>query len=120
MEETEIGPLLARHDAVVAPHLECSQSGIVAAAFGSGLPVVGVPVGGLVDQVAQGRTGVLAEAADAGALAVAICKLAEDAPLYDAICTHLRTTAEERSTKCFLERLLSSPLACTFSCEQAA
>jgi len=106
IDDAEIGALFERHDALVVSHLECSQSGIAASAFGSGLPVVGMPVGGLAGQVVEGRTGVLAKAADAGALADAIARLAKDAALYAAICTHLRATAQERSTERFLEALL--------------
>jgi glycosyltransferase involved in cell wall biosynthesis len=107
IDETEVGPLLARHDAVVASHLECSQSGIVAAAFGTGLPVIAVPVGGLVEQVLDGRTGVLAQAAHATALARAIRRLAESASLYGSIRAHLHSTADQRSTARFLDALLA-------------
>ena len=107
IDDAEIGPLLARHDAVVASHLECSQSGIVAAAFGSGLPVIAVPVGGLVEQVLDGRTGVLAETAQARALANAIRRLAENASLYGSIRTCLQSTADQRSTARFLDALLA-------------
>lgn len=107
IDEAEIGPLLARHDAVVASHLECSQSGVVAAAFGSGLPVIALPVGGLVEQVFDGRTGVLAQAADAPALANAVRRLAENANLYGSICAHLQSTTHQRSTARFLDALLA-------------
>ena len=97
----------ARHDAVVALHLDCSQSGIVAAAFGTGLPVVAVPVGGLVEQVLDGRTGVLAQAAHAPAFAKAVRRLAESASLYGSIRAHLLSTADQRSTARFLDALLA-------------
>ncbi len=107
IDEAEVGPLLAGHDAVVASHLECSQSGIVAAAFGSGLPVIAVPVGGLVEQVRDGRTGVLARSANAPALATAIRGLAENPRLYGSIRAHLHATADQRSTARFLDALLA-------------
>jgi glycosyltransferase involved in cell wall biosynthesis len=106
IDDGEMGPLLARHDAVVLSHLEASQSGVAAAAFGSGLPAVAVPVGGLVEQVLDGRTGVLAAEASAPALARAIARLAGDAGLYDGICLNLRATAHGRSTESFLESML--------------
>lgn len=105
--EAEVGPLLAGHDAVVASHLECSQSGIVAAAFGSGVPVIAVPVGGLVEQVLDGRTGVLARSGDAPALAKAIRRLAENPSLYGSIRAHLHATTDQRSTARFLDALLA-------------
>lgn len=104
--EAELGRLLADHDAVVASHLECSQSGVVAAAFGSGLPVVALPVGGLIEQVQDGRTGLLADGTDAAALARAIHKLAQDADLYDSISAHLEATRPQRSTERFMADLL--------------
>ena len=78
-----VGDLLARADAMVLPYLEASQSGVVAAAYGSGLPVVATAVGGLAEQVMPGKTGVLAEAPTPEALAAAIRKLVETPGLYE-------------------------------------
>lgn len=108
IDDAEIGPLFSRHDALVVSHLECSQSGTAAAAFGSGLPVVAVPVGGLAEQVIDGKTGVLASRPTAGSLAVAIGRLAGDRSLYAAVCASLAASKHERSTPLFLDRLLAA------------
>ena len=50
-------------------------------AAAAGLPVVGFAAGGLVEAVADGETGLLVEAEDAGALAAAIERLASDPEL---------------------------------------
>jgi hypothetical protein len=39
LDEDEIATILGRHDVLVAFHIEASQSGVVAAALGAGLPV---------------------------------------------------------------------------------
>ncbi|HTJ65138.1 MAG TPA: glycosyltransferase family 4 protein [Alphaproteobacteria bacterium] len=78
-----IGGILASADAVVLPYLEASQSGVIAAAYGAGLPVVATPVGGLIEQISDGETGTLANAATADALADAIRRLIETPDLYD-------------------------------------
>jgi glycosyltransferase involved in cell wall biosynthesis len=105
--DTEIGPLFSRHDALVISHRECSQSGTVAAAFGSGVPVVAVPTGGLVEQVVDGKTGVLASASTAEALAGAIRRVAAEPGLHAAIRENLETFTPERSTERFLDVLLA-------------
>jgi glycosyltransferase involved in cell wall biosynthesis len=77
-----IGAMLADADAVVLPYLEASQSGVIAAAYGAGLPVVATPVGGLVEQVIDGHTGVIAADTTASELAGAIGRLIETPGLY--------------------------------------
>ncbi len=78
-----IGDILAEADAIALPYLEASQSGVIAAAYGAGLPVVATPIGGLTEQVADGKTGLLAAAATAEAMADAIRRLIETPGLYD-------------------------------------
>ena len=107
LEDQEIVPLLARYDAVALPHIEASQSGVAAAAFGRGLPVVAMPVGGIAEQVIEGETGILAADETAGALAAAIRRLATDAALYGRISAHLCRTAANRSMTSFVERIIA-------------
>ena len=78
-----IGGILADADAIALPYLEASQSGVVAAAYGAGLPVIATPIGGLPEQVIDGQTGILAAAATADAMADAIRRLIETPGLYD-------------------------------------
>jgi glycosyltransferase involved in cell wall biosynthesis len=78
-----IANLLASAHAVVLPYLEASQSGVVAAAYGAGLPVVATPVGGLVEQILHGETGILAEKVGAAEFAAAIRRLIETPGLYE-------------------------------------
>lgn len=103
----EIGPILARYDAMACPHVEASQSGAAAAAFGSAMPVAGLPVGGLAEQVVDGETGVLARRAAAAALAEALHRLIADPALYERISRHLAATPEPRSMRRFLAELLA-------------
>jgi glycosyltransferase involved in cell wall biosynthesis len=66
-----------------------------------------MPVGGIAEQVVDGKTGVLAASVDAEALAAAIRRLATDAALYGRISAHLSDTAEQRSMRTFMEKLLA-------------
>lgn len=75
--EPEIPGILAEADILVAPYLEASQSGVIAAALAAGLPVVATPVGGLVEQVSSGETGMIASAVTAESLAEAIRALTQ-------------------------------------------
>jgi glycosyltransferase involved in cell wall biosynthesis len=79
-----IGGILASADAIVLPYLEASQSGVIAAAYGAGLPVVATPTGGLREQVIEGETGILAADATAETMANAIRRIIETPGLYDA------------------------------------
>lgn len=61
--------LFERADAVVLPYLAASGSAVTALAYSHDKPVVASRVGGLVDAVEEGRTGVFFEAGDARGLA---------------------------------------------------
>ena len=87
-----------------------SQSGVAATALGAGLPVVATPVGGLIEQIKDGQTGILAARADAPALAQAIKRLLLDPPLYRAICENIQQTGDERSMRRFVENCVSHAL----------
>lgn len=115
--EDEVGPMLARYDALVLSHIEASQSGVAAMAHGNCMPVVGMPVGGITEQIVCGRTGVLAQRVSARALADAIKQLAVDPALYEMISSNLTSSWGDRSMTRFIEELtgevarLSAPRA---------
>lgn len=110
LTEAEIGAILPRYHALVLSHVEASQSGVAAIAFGAGLPVIATPVGGLIEQVQDGINGVLAARADAYALAEAVKRLVADPQLYAAMSSHLRATKAERSMDRFVEACVSHAL----------
>jgi glycosyltransferase involved in cell wall biosynthesis len=83
LDEGEIGASLRRSDVVVLPYIEASQSGIAASALTAGLPVVVTPVGGLVEQISHGKTGLIAADMSAEALADSIQSLVENPRLYE-------------------------------------
>jgi glycosyltransferase involved in cell wall biosynthesis len=102
LSDEEIGSALARYDVVVVSHVEASQSGVVAAAFGAGLPVVATPVGGLPEQVTHGVDGLVAAEASAQALAAAIERIVLETGLYDGLCAGVRKQLDERSMQRFV------------------
>lgn len=73
-----VAGLFERSTAVVLPYVEASQSGVSAVAFTTGTVVVATRVGGLAEQLLDGRTGVLVEPRDSGALAAALIALLRD------------------------------------------
>ncbi len=83
VDDEAIAEALLRADAVILPYIEASQSGVAAASFSAALPVIATPVGGLVEQVDDGQTGLIAEAVSAAALAAAIARLATSPELYE-------------------------------------
>ena len=110
LSDAEIGAVLPRFHAMVLSHTEASQSGVAATALGSGLPVIATPVGGLTEQISDGRTGLLARRADAPALAEAFMRLAGDPQLYRDICLNIAGDKERRSMARFVRDCVSAAL----------
>ncbi len=106
LSETDLAQLLSGQHAVVLSHTEASQSGVAGLAGGHGVPLIATPIGGLVEQIQDGRNGILAHAVTARALAAAIQRLARDRMLYEGICGTIRQSREERSIGRFLDHLL--------------
>lgn len=104
----ELPGLLADYDAMACSHVEASQSGVAALAFGHGMPVIATPVGGLAEQVIDGQTGVLATDTSATAFADAIRRLIVTEGLYDAIARNIIATAPERSMERFVQGMLAA------------
>lgn len=102
LSEDEIASILCRYDVMVVSHVEASQSGVIATAFGAGLPVIATPVGALPEQVENGVTGLVADAVSAEALAVAAKRLALDPRLYSTLCDGVRARRDTRSMQRFV------------------
>jgi glycosyltransferase involved in cell wall biosynthesis len=85
LSDDEVGELMHQHDVAVLTHIEASQSGIIAAAMGTGLPVIATPVGGLADQVESRGAGLVSARSDPQAVAECIRSLALDCELYNSI-----------------------------------
>ena len=111
LTESEIAAILPRFHALVLPYTEASQSGVAAAAFGAGLPIIATPVGGLVDQVIDGSTGVIARQADARALSEAAKRLLFNENTYRTICDSIASSWEQRSMGRFVREIVSHSLA---------
>jgi glycosyltransferase involved in cell wall biosynthesis len=107
-----IGSILAEADAVLLPYIEASQSGVIAAAYGAGLPVVVTPVGGLAEQVVDGETGIVASQATAAAFAAAIARLFDTPGLYSAceagVARMVKTHAPRRFAKALGDAILAT------------
>jgi len=72
LSNSEIERLVRGSNLVVLPYIEASQSGVIAIAHSLSTPVVITPVGGLVDQVIEGKNGLIAADVTPEALAMAI------------------------------------------------
>ncbi len=103
--DDEVSRILSRFDCVACSHVEASQSGVASTAFGHGLPVVAMPVGGMAEQVIEGQTGTLARRISAAAYADAIRRLMSDPGLYAEISRNICQTAPQRSFVRFLEEI---------------
>jgi glycosyltransferase involved in cell wall biosynthesis len=76
--EKELRPLLAAADLMLAPSRAEGQSLVILEAMAAGLPVVASAVGGIVESIRDGETGVLVPPEDPSALAEAVMALLVD------------------------------------------
>lgn len=95
--EEDVEQVLRTFDVLVAPYLEASQSGVIPLAAALGVPSVVTPVGGLVEQVRHGGTGLVAARTDGSALADAISEIVRDEVLRGALA--IRAAEEAASSR---------------------
>jgi glycosyltransferase involved in cell wall biosynthesis len=107
LSEQEIADIFSRYDAILASHVEASQSGVIAVALGAGVPVIATPVGGLVEQIEDEKTGIVAKNVSAEALAEAVRRLFLTPGLYDAVGKNIAKRADQRSMRRFVRECLS-------------
>jgi glycosyltransferase involved in cell wall biosynthesis len=99
----EVNDLVSRYDVVVLPHLEASQSGVIALAHSLGLPVIATAVGGIVEQIEDGRTGMLVGEATATAFAASMERYLTDADLRRRLHQGVTAALSDRSIARFYE-----------------
>ncbi len=105
LSDQEIDQAMTRYHVMVLPYVEASQSGVAGLAQGIGMPIVATPVGGLVEQVDHGRTGLVAERADAAALADTLEHLNADRQLLSRLADGMRAAHGTRSMAQFVHFL---------------
>jgi glycosyltransferase involved in cell wall biosynthesis len=94
--EEELPGILERSDLMVLPYREASQSGVMMLAEATGVPVVGTPMGALVEQIVPGVNGLIADSVDGKALAYAIGRFLDDPGLYQRCVLGISKHAEDR------------------------
>ena len=72
LSDTEIASLVAAARFVVLPYTSASQSGVIPLASAFGVPAIASDAGGLVEQVVDGKTGLLCMAGDVASIAAAL------------------------------------------------
>jgi glycosyltransferase involved in cell wall biosynthesis len=103
----EVAAVMARFDALVLPNIEASQSGVAATALGHGVPVIATPAGGVVEQLKDGETGLLAEDISAQALASAMRRFIADPALRGRLREGAASARESLSMERLLQELLT-------------
>jgi glycosyltransferase involved in cell wall biosynthesis len=81
---------------VVLPYLDATQTAVIPLAYGYGRPVVASAVGGIVDMVEDGKTGILVEPRNERALADALCTILTDKALAGRMGRNAREFAKTR------------------------
>jgi glycosyltransferase involved in cell wall biosynthesis len=81
--EPDVETYFAAADCVVLPYRRISQSGVIFSAYRFGVPVIATAVGGLIEDVVEGQTGLLCEPENPLSLARAIENYFRDAKWGD-------------------------------------
>jgi glycosyltransferase involved in cell wall biosynthesis len=103
VDESELDSVFGGCDFVVLPNIEASQSGVVPLAFSYGCPIVATPVGGIVEQVEDGKSGLLSDAVSAAAFAEAMQRLLTDGALRARLRAGVLDTRRQFSMERFFE-----------------
>ena len=107
LSHEEIEKIAQRYDAVVMSNVEASQSGIIALAHGLGLPVLTTPVGGLVEQVEDERSGLIAREVSARAIADVMQRFLTDDSLREDLDAGVREVPDQCSMARFFSAITS-------------
>jgi glycosyltransferase involved in cell wall biosynthesis len=110
MPTDEIAAIFSRHDLVVLCHTVASQSGVVAAAHGANLPVIVTPVGGLMEQVVPGVTGLVAKRVNAEAIAAEILRVIDEDGLLGRLQHGITASKGSRSVSRFFDNITAVAL----------
>ncbi|WP_243103951.1 glycosyltransferase family 4 protein [Clostridium sp. JN-1] len=81
IKDDEVGDFFSKADIVVLPYIDASQSGIIPIAYTFSIPVVASRIGGIPEQVDDGKTGILVEPRNEVELADACVKLLKNKQL---------------------------------------
>jgi glycosyltransferase involved in cell wall biosynthesis len=103
----EVSAIMSEYDVVVVPNTEASQSGVIPAALASGLPVIATPVGGLPEQIENGRTGIITDSATTEGLARAMTRFVTEPDLQITLARGVCELREQLSMSRFLDCLAS-------------
>jgi len=108
-EHQDIAKVLEKTDVVVAPSTGQEAFGrVIVEAQAKGRPVVASRVGGIVDIIEDGKTGLLVPPREPAKIQEAVERLLTDRELYNSIVQHARTHAEEHFS---LEAMADKTLA---------
>ena len=105
LRSDEISERLEQYDVFAACHSEASQSGVIAAAFGAGMPVIAVPVGGIPEQVTPEITGIVVPDRTPSAFADAIARMIHEPELLDKLRIGVERSKPARSMSRFASEL---------------
>ena len=106
LRSEEIRQRLEQYDVFAACHSEASQSGVIAAALGAGMPVIAVPVGGIPEQVTSDATGIVVADRTPAAFADAIARLINEPELLEKLKAGVQRSMPTRSMGRFVSAVL--------------
>lgn len=101
--EEEVAGLIERHQVVVLPYREATQSAVVGLAFALGRPVVASDAGAIAELVVHEKTGLLVPPGDHVALARTLRRLLTDGGLWDSL---VREASAMSATRLSWHRLI--------------
>lgn len=95
-DETALPLFFQAADMLIHPSRADNFPNVILEALASGLPVLSTRVGGIPEQIEDGKTGFLVDEGDVHSLTENIIRIASDTSLHHQMSIHARKTAEER------------------------
>lgn len=91
----ELSDLISSCTVVACPYTDATQSGVVMTAYSKNKPVVATSVGGLTEQIVDGKTGLLVSPCNPNELADALIKILTNKTLQKEMVDNIKTMKSE-------------------------
>jgi glycosyltransferase involved in cell wall biosynthesis len=105
IEPNDVESIVKSYDVMVASNIEASQSGVIPLGLTYGLPPIATPVGGMIEQVDDGKSGLLARELSALALADAMQRVLTETGLLDRLRKGVQRHQQAVSMERFFEAI---------------
>lgn len=105
--DEQVKVLFSASDLCILPYKSATQSGISSVSWNFDTPIVATPVGGLVEDIRDSKTGILSENVSSESVASAIQHFFSDGNIAEECINNIKTLKTELSWKSFCSKLIN-------------